>query len=172
MFFHYFSDKEITDIEDDYIASEITQKDLTVISDQMTDSMGGMFPLVTAFSVLLYMMLVYLLSKIIIEKNANSVSIVKILGYQNGEITRLYILSTAIVAILSVIISLPVCYLLMKWIYGVLISSFSGWLTFYIEPMVYVKMLFFGIVAYAVVGALQFLKIKKIPMEEALKNAE
>ncbi len=118
------------------------------------------------------MMLVYLLSKIIIEKNANSVSIVKILGYQNGEITRLYILSTAIVAILSVIISLPVCYLLMKWIYGVLISSFSGWLTFYIEPMVYVKMLFFGIVAYAVVGALQFLKIKKIPMEEALKNAE
>lgn len=168
----YFSDKEITDIEDDYIASEITQKDLTVISDQMTDSMGGMFPLVTAFSVLLYMMLVYLLSKIIIEKNANSVSIVKILGYQNGEITRLYILSTAIVAILSVIISLPVCYLLMKWIYGVLISSFSGWLTFYIEPMVYVKMLFFGIVAYAVVGALQFLKIKKIPMEEALKNAE
>lgn len=168
----YFSDKEITDIEDDYIASEITQKDLTVISDQMTDSMGGMFPLVTAFSVLLYMMLVYLLSKIIIEKNANSVSIVKILGYQNGEITRLYILSTAIVAILSVIISLPVCYLLMKWIYGVLISSFSGWLTFYIEPMVYVKMLFFGIVAYAVVGALQFLKIKKIPMEETLKNAE
>lgn len=168
----YFSDKEITDIEDDYIASEITQKDLTVISDQMTDSMGGMFPLVTAFSVLLYMMLVYLLSKIIIEKNANSVSIVKILGYQNGEITRLYILSTAIVAILSVIISLPVCYLLMKWIYGVLISSFSGWLTFYIEPMVYVKMLFFGMVAYAVVGALQFLKIKKIPMEEALKNAE
>lgn len=168
----YFSDKEITDIEDDYIASEITQKDLTVISDQMTDSMGGMFPLVTAFSVLLYMMLVYLLSKIIIEKNANSVSIVKILGYQNGEITRLYILSTAIVAILSVIISLPVCYLLMKWIYGVLISSFSGWLSFYIEPMVYVKMLFFGIVAYAVVGALQFLKIKKIPMEEALKNAE
>ncbi len=168
----YFSDKEITDIEDDYIASEITQKDLTVISDQMTDSMGGMFPLVTAFSVLLYMMLVYLLSKIIIEKNANSVSIVKILGYQNGEITRLYILSTAIVAILSVIISLPVCYLLMKWIYGVLISSFSGWLTFYIEPMVYVKMLFFGIVAYAVVGALQFLKIKKILMEEALKNAE
>lgn len=168
----YFSDKEITDVEDDYIASEITQKDLTVISDQMTDSMGGMFPLVTAFSVLLYMMLVYLLSKIIIEKNANSVSIVKILGYQNGEITRLYILSTAIVAILSVIISLPVCYLLMKWIYGVLISSFSGWLTFYIEPMVYVKMFFFGIVAYAVVGALQFLKIKKIPMEEALKNAE
>ena len=168
----YFSNKEITDIDDKLIASKITQKDLTVISDQLTDSMGGMFPMVSAFAILLYMLLVYLLSKIIIEKNANSVSIVKILGYQNGEITRLYIISTAIVAIFSVIISLPISYLLMKIIYSELISSFSGWLSFYIEPMVYVKMLVFGILAYAVVGALQFRKIKKIPMEEALKNAE
>jgi putative ABC transport system permease protein len=168
----YFSNKEITDIDDKLIASKITQKDLTVISDQLTDSMGGMFPMVSAFAILLYMLLVYLLSKIIIEKNANSVSIVKILGYQNGEITRLYIISTAIVAIFSVIISLPISYLLMKIIYSELISSFSGWLSFYIEPMVYVKMLVFGTLAYAVVGALQFRKIKKIPMEEALKNAE
>ena len=80
----------------------------------MTDSMGGMIPIIVVFSVVLYMLLVYLLSKVIIEKNANSVSIVKILGYQNGEITRLYIMSTAIVAILSVIISLPISYLFMK----------------------------------------------------------
>lgn len=168
----YFSDNEITDIDDKYIASKITQKDLTVVSDQMTDSMGGMIPIIVVFSVVLYMLLVYLLSKVIIEKNANSVSIVKILGYQNGEITRLYIMSTAIVAILSVIISLPISYLFMKAIYSEIIRSFSGWLTFYIDPMVYVQMLVLGILAYAVVGALQFRKIKKIPMEEALKNAE
>ena len=168
----YFSDNEITDIDDKYIASKITQKDLTVVSDQMTDSMGGMIPIIVVFSVVLYMLLVYLLSKVIIEKNANSVSIVKILGYQNGEITRLYIMSTAIVAILSVIISLPISYLFMKAIYSEIIRSFSVWLTFYIDPMVYVQMLVLGILAYAVVGALQFRKIKKIPMEEALKNAE
>lgn len=168
----YFSDNEITDIDDKYIASKITQKDLTVVSDQMTDSMGGMIPIIVVFSVVLYMLLVYLLSKVIIEKNANSVSIVKILGYQNGEITRLYIMSTAIVAILSVIISLPISYLFMKAIYSEIIRSFSGWLTFYIDPMVYVQILVLGILAYAVVGALQFRKIKKIPMEEALKNAE
>lgn len=166
----YFSDNEITDIDDKYIASKITQKDLTVVSDQMTDSMGGMIPIIVVFSVVLYMLLVYLISKVIIEKNANSVSIVKILGYQNGEITRLYIMSTAIVAILSVIISLPISYLFMKAIYSEIIRSFSGWLTFYIDPMVYVQMLVLGILAYAVVGALQFRKIKKIPMEEALKT--
>ena len=64
----YFSDNEITDIDDKYIASKITQKDLTVVSDQMTDSMGGMIPIIVVFSVVLYMLLVYLISKVIIEK--------------------------------------------------------------------------------------------------------
>ena len=47
-----------------------TIHDLTVVSDQMTDSMGGMIPIIVVFSVVLYMLLVYLLSKVIIEKNA------------------------------------------------------------------------------------------------------
>ena len=41
------------------------------------------------------MVLIYLLSKIIIEKNAQSISMVKILGYTNGEISKLYIMSTS-----------------------------------------------------------------------------
>lgn len=168
----YFSNTELTDIDDKYIVSEITEKDLTVLSDQMTDSMGNMFPMVSGFAVLLYMMLVYLLSKIIIEKNAKSISIVKILGYQNGEITRLYIFSTALVVLFSIIVTIPIAHFVMKYIYSAVISSFSGWLTFYIAPMVYVKMIVYGILAYIVVGTLQYLKIKKVPMEESLKNTE
>lgn len=168
----YFSNVELSDIDDKYIASEITEKDLTVLSDQMTDSMGNMFPMVSGFAVLLYMMLVYLLSKIIIEKNANSISIVKILGYQNGETARLYVFSTAFVVLFSIIVTIPISFFTMKYIYSAVISSFSGWLTFYIAPIVYVKMIIYGILAYLVVGALQYLKIKKVPMEESLKNSE
>lgn len=79
-------------------------------------------------------------------------------------------MSTAIVAILSVIISLPISYLFMKAIYSEIIRSFSGWLTFYIDPMVYVQMLVLGILAYAVVGALQFRKIKKFLWKRLLKT--
>lgn len=168
----YFSNSKLNDIDESYIASTITQSDMTIISDQLFDSMGNMFPMVQGFAVLLYMLLVYLLSKIIIEKNASSVSMVKILGYQNNEITKLYIIPTAIVVVISVIISIPLAYLFIKLIYVQIISSFSGWLSFYIKPIIYMKMIVLGVISYAVVGALQFRKIKKIPMEEALKNAE
>lgn len=168
----YFSNSKLDDIDENYVASTITQSDLTILSDQLFDSMGNMFPMIQGFAVLMYMLLVYLLSKIIIEKNATSVSMVKILGYQNNEITKLYIIPTAIVVILSVIISIPLAYLIIKLIYVQMISSFSGWLSYYIKPIIYLKMFVLGVVSYVVVGALQFRKIKKIPMEEALKNAE
>ena len=55
--------------------------------------MGSMMGLVEWFAI--YDLYRFYLSafKIIIEKNAQSISMVKILGYTNGEISRLYILS-------------------------------------------------------------------------------
>ena len=81
---------------------------LTKVSRQLDVSMGNMMGLVNGFAIAIYMILIYLLSKIIIEKNAQSISMTKILGYTNGEISRLYIMSTSIVVILCLLISLPI----------------------------------------------------------------
>ena len=44
--------------------------------------------------VIMFMLIVYLLSKVIIEKNSQSISMTKILGYNNREINSLYITTT------------------------------------------------------------------------------
>ena len=85
----YFSNSEITDIDSRYIGSVIDLDALTKISRQLNVSMGSMMGLVNGFAIAIYMILIYLLSKIIIEKNAQSISMTKILGYTNGEISRL-----------------------------------------------------------------------------------
>lgn len=168
----YFSNSKITDINDKYIATTITEDDLTKVSRQMDLSMGNMFVMINVFAIVLYMVLIYLLSKLIIEKNASSISMVKILGYNNYEIGRLYLLATSIVVIISLAISIPIASLIMKWIFKAMMSSFSGWITFYINPIMYVKIFIMGIVSYAVIAVLELFKIKKIPLEEALKNME
>ena len=89
----YFSNTEITDIDSRYIGSVIDLEALTKISRQLDVSMGSMMLLVDGFAIVIFMVLIYLLSKIIIEKNAQSISMVKILGYSDGEISRLYIIS-------------------------------------------------------------------------------
>lgn len=59
----YFSNERLTDLDPEAVSTVITEHDLTVIADQLTDSMGLMFPLMCGFSLALYMLLVYLLSK-------------------------------------------------------------------------------------------------------------
>lgn len=169
----YFSNTEITDIDSSYIGSVIDLDALTKISRQLSVSMGSMMGMVNLFAVAIYMILIYLLSKIIIEKNAQSISMTKILGYTNGEISRLYILSTSIVIVLCLLISLPIETTIMEVLFReMMLQSISGWIALWIDPIIYVQMFVIGLVTYAVVALLEYKKIRKVPMGEALKNAE
>ena len=169
----YFSNTEITDIDSTYIGSVIDLNALTKISRQLNVSMGSMMGMVNVFAIAIYMILIYLLSKIIIEKNAQSISMTKILGYTNGEISRLYILSTSLVVILCLLISLPIETTVMEVLFReMMLSSISGWITLWIDPMIYVKMFVAGFITYSVIAMLEYRRIRRVPMSEALKNAE
>jgi putative ABC transport system permease protein len=82
----YFSDELLSDIDEDQVATIITKDDMTKVSRQLKVSMGSMMKLFDVFGVIMFMLLMYLLSKQIIEKNATSISMVKILGFTDGEI--------------------------------------------------------------------------------------
>ena len=82
----YFSNAGIKDIDDKYIASCITEEDLTKVTRQLEVSMGNIFYLFYMFAVIMAALLIYLLTKLVLEKNANSISMVKILGYENRKI--------------------------------------------------------------------------------------
>ena len=168
-----FSDTEITDIDDNYIGSVINLDALTKVSRQLDVSMGSMMGMVNGFAVVIFMILIYLLSKIIIEKNAQSISMTKILGYTNGEISRLYIMSTSLMVVICLLVSLPLETVIMKVLYReMMLQSLSGWITLWIDPLIYVQMFVIGIITYAVIAVLEYRKVRKVPMGEALKNVE
>lgn len=169
----YFSNTEITDIDETYIGSVIDMDAMTKVSRQLLKSMGGMMGLVEGFAMLIFAVLIYLLSKIIIEKNSQSVSMAKILGYNNAEISRLYILSTTIMVILSILISLPIEGALIRAVFIFCIKiMMNGWIELYMDPKIYPEMFAMGVAVYAVVAILEYRRIRRIPMTEALKNAE
>ncbi|MCM1468683.1 MAG: ABC transporter permease [Alistipes sp.] len=169
----YFCDSAITDIDAKYIGSEINLDELTKISRQLNVSMGSMMGLVQGFAIAIYMILIYLLSKIIIEKNSHAISMTKILGYTNGEIAGLYIVSTTMVVVVCLLVSIPLCAAMMKFIYDAMIKvMISGWIPYYLDPMIPVKMFFAGVIAYGVVAVPEYRRIKKVPMDAALKNVE
>ncbi len=169
----YFSKKKLKDIPKEYVASVITVKDLRKVSTQLKVSMGNYMELLQYFGVIMFILLMYLLSKQIIEKNSNSIALTKILGYTNGEIGGLYIITTFIVVVLSLLLTIPLVDRIMKWMFtGYLYTQMTGYIPYIVSDSCYVKMLIMGIFSYLVVCLIQIIKIQKIPKSDALKNLE
>lgn len=167
----YFSDN-ILDINEKYVATQITLDDLTKVSRQLDRSMGETFNLVKIFAVVLFAVLMFLLTKLIVEKNTTSISMVKILGYSNREISRLYVTSTTIVVVLSVTLSIGLSVVIMNYLFRVFMEEMSGWISCYYAPHIFPVMFILNITVYVVISFFMMAKIKKIPMDEALKTVE
>lgn len=169
----YFSDAPLTEIDEKCVGSVIDYDALTKISRQLTVSMGSMMGLVNGFAIMIFVVVVYLLSKMIIEKNAQSISMAKILGYSGGEIARLYLLSTTVVVVLCLAVSLPIeVYIMRLLFHAILLESMTGWISLWVSPTLYPRMMAAGLISYAVVAAIEYRRICHVPMDEALKNVE
>ena len=169
----YFSDAPLTEMDEKYVGSVIDYDALTKISRQLTVSMGSMMGLVNGFAIMIFVVVVYLLSKMIIEKNAQSISMAKILGYSGGEIARLYLLSTTVVVVLCLAVSLPIeVYIMRLLFHAILLESMTGWISLWVSPTLYPRMMAAGLISYAVVAAMEYRRICHVPMDEALKNVE
>ena len=169
----YLSATPITDVNEDCIATVIDLNALTKVSRQLDVSMGSLMLMVDGFAVAVFLILIFLLSKLIIERNAQSISMGKILGYSNGEIARLYLLSTSVMVVLCLLISIPVMYRVLVVLFRyMMMQEMTGWIPLKVSNSVYVKMFLLGVVSYGAVAALEYRRIQAIPMDEALKHVE
>lgn len=168
----YFSDKEIEDIDDMLIAAKITEDDINQMSRQLNTSLGGVFDIFYVFGLVMFALIIFLLSKLVIEKNAQSISMTKILGYSDREIAGLYILTTSIVVVASFFITMPLVNLMMKAVIVIMLSEFAGWIPYYIPSDAFLRVAIGGIIVYGVIALVQFKKVKSVPLDVALKTVE
>lgn len=168
----FLSDTKIKDIDENNIATTITIHDITKMADQLDHSMGSYMSYFQVLCILLAAVMIYLLTKLIIEKNETAISMTKILGYENKEIASLYLVSTSIVVVLADLLSVVIGTLVMKVAWKMMLFSYSGWFAFKVKPLGYVKMFAFVLIGYLIVMVFDFKRIKKIPMDQALKNVE
>ncbi len=168
----FLSDTEITDIDEDYIATVITKADITKMCDQMNHSMGSYMDYFSVLCAALSAVLIYMLSTLIIEKNESAISMTKILGYTNGEIGSLYLNSTTIVLLAADAAGAFGGVYVMKELWRQMLLTYNGWFEFRMEPDGYVKMFLFVLIGYMAVMLLNYRRIKRVPMSEALKDAE
>lgn len=168
----FLSQNAINDIDAERIYNVVTLEDIMSIATQLDHSMGGTMDVVAYVCLIMAVLIMYLLTKIIIEKNATSISMIKVLGYENREINSLYILLTSIVVIVSSLATAALAVGGLSLVFRLYMGSLNGWFDVYISPWGIAKMILILILSYAIVAFFDMMRIKKIPLADALKNVE
>ena len=168
----YFSSEKITDIDEKYVAKVLTIDDIMGLVGQFDHSMGNAMQYFQIVCVILAAVITYLLTKVIIDKSKTSISMVKVLGYKTGEIASLYIVGTTVIFFLIEIVGAFIGIELIKIAWGAILRMMAGWFEFHVEKLSIVKMILYVFLGYLVVVVIDFIRIRKVPMTEALKNVE
>lgn len=168
----YFSDAELTFEDKNNLAAIITPEDMVKLGDQMTTTFSQMAPFCLGIACIIYLVLMYLLTKIVIDKNAIYISFMKVFGYEEKEIKKLYLTSTTIVVISSLFLGLPLVYLTIKICFEAALMLISGYIPIYIPAYLYVWVVMTGGVSYFIINFFHKKKIGKIRVSDALKNRE
>lgn len=167
----YFSNKKLH-VEDKNVAAVITPNDMVKLGQQMTSSIGSSCNACIVVAVLIYISIMYILTKIVIDKNSLYISYMKVFGYEEKEIKKLYLNATTIVVIASLFIGLPLNYLALKYCFKWSFTKVNGYMEMYIPSYLYAAIVVIGIVAYVIINSLHVRRINKISMTDALKNRE
>lgn len=168
----YFSDRELVDFDERFLATKITADDLTKTTRQLKVSMGELMDLFLVFGVAVFLLVIYLLSKLIIEKNAQAISMTKILGYTDGEINKLYVWMTSAVVVISLIGTIPLVNYIMKYLFAAVLADYPGWLPYSVPFTAFIRMGALGILSYTVIVLIQMKKVKGLSKSIALKSVE
>lgn len=168
----FFSNNEIKDIDEQDIAIVITAEDMTKVTNQLMHSVGNFINIFKYALIVLAAALIYLLAKIIIERNERSISMVKILGFKNSEIGSLYILPTAFVVCICSLVGFAAGLYLMIWVFKAFMLQMDGYFAFFMKPSSMVLSVVYLLIGYMFVSVIDYIRIRKIPMDEALKNVD
>ena len=167
-----FSDHAL-DVETGRLYATTTKTDVKKAAGIFSDIMQGMILTIGGVSVLIFIVVMYLMMKIMIDRSSFNIALIKIFGYRNKEVKKMYLDGNFYIITIGALISIP----LTKWIMDVayepafvpniacgIDKSFPFWMYLAI---------FAGIlILYVIINHLLIRRIRKMVPAEVLKNRE
>ncbi|APM39629.1 ABC transporter permease [Clostridium kluyveri] len=171
-YFNGYISKDKLNINEDYIYSFTTNKNVIKSAKSMTSIMLPMIVIIIVISTMLFVISLYLLLKLMIDKSTLSISLVKIFGFNKKEIDKLYLSTSLYTVIFTSIVAVPLSYIALKAIYPSLIANMQSYLQIglTIKDYCFIAVVILG--SYFTSITLLKKYINKISLSEALMNRD
>lgn len=167
----YLSNQKLN-IDEKFLATTVDKETVSDAGKTLKSIVGPMLDIFTYASLTFFFVFIFILTKIIINKNRLSIAYLKIFGYTRNEISLIYIMPTTVVLILTFILSWPIQKKLLSYISFVAFSKFAGYFELAISNALFYKAFGYALLIYILVCIGQVYNISKINYGEVLKNRE
>lgn len=166
-----FSDKEL-DIEAGRLYGVTTKKDIEKSADVFIAQMKPMISMMIIFAILIFAVVMYLMMKVMIDRSAFHISMVKVFGYRMGEIKKLYLNGNFYVIAAGALIAIPLAKKCMDMIYPAMVSNVACAMRLTFSWQMYAMIYVAILVVYLIINELLVGRLKKVNLAEVLKNRE
>ena len=166
-----FSDHAL-DIDTGLLYATVSRQNIEQASAVFTDLMMPMVILVSVLSVVIFLVVLYLMIKVMIDRASYSISLLKVFGYCTGEVRRLYLDGNFVVVALGALVCIPAAKGLMDVIYPYFVSNVAAGLELSFPPQLY-AVIYAGVLAcYLLIDLVLVRRLDRMTPAEVLKNRE
>jgi putative ABC transport system permease protein len=167
-----FSDHEL-DIESGRLYSTLSRSDLVKAGGIYVDQMMSMIIIMSVASAVMFVVVLYLMMKMMLDRSSFNISLVKIFGFRNREVRQMYLDGNLYIVALGALLAIPVDKAVMDYIYPrYLISNVGVGIKPSYSPALYVVIFAVIMVLYLLINTVLVARIRKMDPAEVLKNRE
>lgn len=166
-----FSDKDL-EVDPARLYATTTKADIESAAGIFADQMRSMVIMIVIISTLIFVVVMYLMMKVMIDRSAFSISLIKVFGFRTKEIRKLYLDGNFFIIAIGAAICLPLAKLIMSAVYPYLVSNVNCGVKLTFAPWLW-AVLYDGIlVLYFIINRALVGRLNKIVPAEVLKNRE
>jgi putative ABC transport system permease protein len=169
-YYNAYLSEDSLDIDDRYIYSKTTSSEVIDSVKSILDNKKEMKAALTAVSIIVFIIVMYLILKMLIDKSTFSISLVKVFGYTNKELNKIYLGSSFYTVVISMIISLPISTFIFNKIYPQIVAHVQSYMFVKIKLVSYLIMFVISIVTYFISKEILKKHLYSVKLSEILKN--
>ena len=166
-----FSGKELN-IEPGRIASVIHLNDLADSASKFNDIMASLIMTLLIGSIIIFVVVLYLLLRMMANKATFSISLLKVFGYDEKEVKKIYLGSAFYTVLFSAALGIPVSTIMVEAIWPFMISNVAAGFESYIPLNLYLAVIGIILLSYLAVNFMMGRHLQKVTLAEILKNRE
>lgn len=164
--------KKKLSIDSGKLYATTSKKAIEESSDVFINMMIPMMGMIVGLSVIIFAIVMYLMIKVMIDRSAQNIALMKVFGYRKKEIKKLYLDGNFYMIAVGALISVPLSKKLMDAMYPVMVSNIACGMNLSFTWQMYALIYAGIIITYLVINKLLVRKIYKVGLSDALKNRE